>query len=137
MQNPTRRWNELRPINWRDDVSYIQGFLVPVPKKSKQAYRELAAKAAPIFKEYGATRIRENWSDSVPDGKVTDFKRAVKAKQDEAVVFSWIEWPDKATCDAATEKMQTDERWNQMGDMPFDGMRMMWAGFEPVFDSGK
>ncbi len=117
-------------------MSYIQGFLVPVPKKNKQVYSELAAKAAPIFREYGAIRIRENWSDSVPDGKVTDFKRAVKAKQDEAVVFSWIEWPDKATCDAATEKMQNDERWNEMGDMPFDGMRMMWAGFEPVFDSG-
>ena len=117
-------------------MSYIQGFLIPVPKSKKQAYCELAATAAPIFAEYGATRIRENWSDSVPDGKVTDFKRAVKAKEGEAVVFSWIEWPDKATCDAAAEKMQTDERWKDMGEMPFDGMRMIWAGFDPVFDSG-
>ena len=117
-------------------MSYIQGFLVPVPKKSKEAYRELAAKAAPIFQEYGATRISENWSDSVPDGKVTDFKRAVQAKEDEAVVFSWIEWPDKATNEAAAEKMQADERWKEIGDMPFDGTRMIWAGFEPVFDSG-
>jgi uncharacterized protein YbaA (DUF1428 family) len=97
----------------------------------------MAAKSAPIFQEYGATRVMENWGDSVPDGKVTDFKRAVQAKDDEAVVFSWIEWPDKATCDAASEKMQTDERWKQMGDMPFDGMRMMWAGFEPIFETGK
>ncbi len=117
-------------------MSYIQGFLVPVPKSKKKAYCDLAAQAAPIFLEYGATRIRENWGDSVPDGKVTDFKRAVQAKDDEAVVFSWIEWPDKATCDTASEKMQTDKRWNEMGDMPFDGMRMIWAGFEPVFDSG-
>ena len=116
-------------------MSYIQGFLVPVGKKDKQAYCELAAKAAPIFQEYGATRISENWSDSVPDGKVTDFKRAVQAKQDEAIVFSWIEWPDKATCDAASKKMETDKRWGEMGEMPFDGKRMIWAGFEPIFDT--
>ena len=118
-------------------MSYVQGFLVPVPKSSKQAYRNLAAKSWPIFQDYGATRIMENWSDSIPDGKVTDFKRAVKAKEDEAIVFSWIEWPDQATCDAAAEKMQTDERWKEMGDMPFDGMRMVWAGFDPIFDSGE
>jgi len=116
-------------------MSYIQGFLIPVPTANKQAYIDLAAKVAPIFMEYGAKAISENWSDSVPDGKVTDFKRAVKAKDDEAVVFSWIEWPDKATCDAAAKKMETDERWKQMSDMPFDGMRMMWAGFEPIFET--
>ncbi len=116
-------------------MSYIQGFLIPVPTANKQAYIDLAAKVGPIFLEYGATAISENWSDSVPDGKVTDFKRAVKAKDDEAVVFSWIEWPDKATCDAASKKMESDERWKQMSDMPFDGMRMMWAGFEPIFET--
>ncbi len=72
-------------------MSYTQGFLIPVPKTHKQAYRDLAAKSAPIFQEYGAIRIVENWSDTVPNGKVTDFKRAVKATEDEAVVFSWIE----------------------------------------------
>ena len=118
-------------------MSYIQGFLVPVPIKNKQVYQELAAKSAPIFQEYGATRIMENWSESVPEGKVTDFKRAVKASDDEAVVFSWIEWPDKATCDAAESKMHNDPRWEKMGDMPFDGKRMVYAGFEPIFDSGK
>lgn len=118
-------------------MAYVQGFLIPVPKKNKQAYQEVAAKSAAIFKEYGATRIMENWSESTPDGKVTDFKRAVKAKDDEAIVFSWMEWPDKATCDAATEKMQTDERWKAMGKMPFDGIRMIWAGFEPIFESDK
>ena len=116
-------------------MSYIQGFLIPVPRVNKQAYQAMAASAAPIFKEYGATSVVENWADSVPDGKVTDFKRAVKAKEDEAVVFSWIVWPDKATCEQAEEKMQTDERWNEMGEMPFDGKRMIWAGFDPIFDS--
>jgi len=118
-------------------MSYIQGFLAPVPKSSKQAYRDLAARSWPIFKEYGATQIMENWSDSVPDGKVTDFKRAVKAKEDEAVVFSWIVWPDQATYDAAAEKMEADVRWQEMGDMPFDGARIIWAGFDPIFESGE
>jgi uncharacterized protein YbaA (DUF1428 family) len=116
-------------------MSYVQGFVIAVPEKSKETYRELAVLSAPIFKEYGATRIMECWGDSVPDGKVTDFKRAVKATDDEVVVFSWIEWPDKPTYDAAVVKMEIDERWKQLPDMPFDGKRMMWAGFEPIFDS--
>lgn len=116
-------------------MPYIQGLLIPVPKANKQAYIALAAEVAPIFKEYGALRMCENWSENVPDGKVTDFKRAVKAKADEAIVFSWIEWPDKATYEAASEKMKTDKRWDKMRDIPFDGMRMMWAGFEPIFES--
>lgn len=118
-------------------MSYIQGFLVPVPKENKQAYQDLAVKSAPIFQEYGATRIMENWGENVPVGKVTDFKRAVKATDDEAVVFSWIEWPDQATCDAAAEKMHNDPRWADMSDMPFDGKRMIYAGFNPIFDSGE
>ncbi len=115
-------------------MRYVQGFVIAVPKSNKDAYCEVAAKSAAIFEEYGATRTVESWSDSVPDGKTTDFRRAVKAKDNEAVVFSWIEWPDKATCDAAHKKMQTDERWEQMGDMPFDGKRMIWAGFEPILE---
>jgi uncharacterized protein YbaA (DUF1428 family) len=79
----------------------------------------------------------ECWGDSVLDGEVTDFKRAVKAKDDETVVFSWIEWPDKATYEAAAKKMETDDRWEDMPEMCFDGKRMMWAGFEPVFEWGR
>jgi len=116
-------------------MSYVQGFLIPVPRKNKDAYREMAELSGTVFKDYGALRIVECWGDSVPDGKVTDFKRAVKAQDDEAVVFSWIEWPDKATCDAAAQKMESDPRWKKMPEMPFDGMRMMWAGFEPIFES--
>lgn len=116
-------------------MSYVQGFIIPVPKKNKEAYRELAEKSALIFQEYGVTHIVETWSDSVPDGKVTDFKRAVLAEEDEAVVFSWMMWPDQETCDAAAEKMQKDPRFEEMGDMPFDGKRMIWAGFDPIFES--
>jgi len=114
-------------------MSYIQGFLVPVPTKNKDAYQKLAKKSAPIFKEYGALKIVEAWGDSVPDGKVTDFKRAVKAKDEETVVFSWIEWPDKETYEAAAKAMESDPRWKDMPEMPFDGKRMMWAGFDPIF----
>ncbi|MCK0139688.1 DUF1428 domain-containing protein [Aliiroseovarius sp. F47248L] len=116
-------------------MSYVQGFLIPVPIKSKDAYRDLAAQSAPIFQEYGATRIVETWSETTPDGKVTDFKRAVKATPDEAVVFSWIEWPDKDTCDAAAKRMESDPRWKDMAQMPFDGKRMIWAGFDPIFEA--
>ena len=117
-------------------MSYIQGFVVPVPKAKKDAYIKLAEASGPIFQEYGAVRIVENWSESTPDGKVTDYKKSVQAGPDEAVVFSWIEWPDKATCDAAAEKMETDPRWAQMGEMPFDGKRLIYAGFETIFNSG-
>ena len=115
-------------------MSYIQGFLIAVPTNNKEAYRDLAVKSAPIFREYGAVRIVESWGDSVPDGKVTDFKRAVKAQGDETVVFSWIEWPDKETYLAAVKEMEADERWQQMPEMPFDGKRMIFGGFETLLD---
>ena len=116
-------------------MSYIQGFLVAVPKANKQAYLKSAQSAAPIFQEYGAIRVMETWTEDIADGKVTDFKRAVLAKADEAIVFSWIEWPDKQTYDAATKKMETDPRWKEVPEMPFDGSRMIWGGFEPIFDT--
>jgi uncharacterized protein YbaA (DUF1428 family) len=92
--------------------------------------------------DLGATRIVECWGDDVPDGKVTDFRRAVQAKEDEAVVFSWVEWPDKATRDAAMsrmpEVMKTDPRMNQeTNPMPFDAKRMIYGGFAPVVTSEK
>ncbi len=116
-------------------MSYVQGFLVPVPTAKKEAYRAMAAKAAPMFTELGAERMIECWGEDIPDGKVTDFKMAVKAKPDENVVFAWIVWPDRATCDAAMKKMETDERMKPDGEMPFDGKRMIWGGFAPIFDT--
>ena len=113
---------------------YADGYLVPVPEGNKDAYRAMAEKAAPIFREYGATRVVEAWGDDVPDGKVTDYKRAVKAESGENVVFSFVEWPDKATRDTAWGKIMKDERMKPDGDTPFDGQRMFWGGFKPVVE---
>ena len=109
-------------------MSYVEGFVVAVPAANKETFRKHAADAAPMFKEFGATRMVEAWGDDVPDGKLTDFKGAVKAKPDEVVVFSWFEYPDKAARDAANEKMMSDPRMKQMGvNMPFDGQRMIFG----------
>ncbi|MEI7871230.1 MAG: DUF1428 domain-containing protein [Alphaproteobacteria bacterium] len=116
-------------------MAYVQGFVVPVPAANKAAYTKLAADLAPIFKEFGATRLVEAWADDVPDGKVTDFKGAVKAKPDEIVVFSWLEFPSKAVADTAHQKMMNDPRTKEMGaSMPFDGQRMIYGGFTPMID---
>jgi len=118
-------------------MSYIEGFIVPVPEGNKDAYRKSAADAAPIFQEFGVDRHIEAWDSDVPEGKVTDFRMAVNAKPDEKVVFSWFEYPDKATRDAANEKMRSDERMKEFGaNMPFDGKRMIVGGFEPIVEEG-
>lgn len=116
----------------------MQGFLIAVPEGNKEAYRAMAEMAAAKFAEYGVSEIVETWEDDVANGKVTDFRRATKAEPGEKIVFSRKIWPDKATCDAAREKMESDEFWQQdMGEMPFDGMRMMWGGFSPIFTQGR
>jgi uncharacterized protein YbaA (DUF1428 family) len=116
-------------------MTYVEGFVVAVPTANKEAYRKHAADAAPLFKEFGVTRMVEAWGDDVPDGKVNDLKGAVQAKADETVVFSWFEYPDKATRDAANEKMMSDPRMAAMGgEMPFDGKRMIIGGFDSIVD---
>ena len=120
-------------------MSYIDGFVITVPTANKQKFIDHAKSVDSLFMELGATRILECWGDDVPDGKLTDFRRAVQASADETVVFSWIEWPNKATRDAAMGKMdslmKTDERFNPANNpMPFDGKRMIYGGFSPVVE---
>lgn len=114
---------------------YTDGFVVPVPENKREAYRELAAKMAKVFRDHGALRVVEAVADDVPHGKVTDFFRAVKVEDGETVVFSFIEWPDKQTRDEAWGKIMTDDSMKPEGDMPFNGQRMFWGGFEPILDS--
>ena len=115
--------------------SYVDGYLVPVPAGNREAYRAVAQKVADIFREYGATRVVEAWGDDLPDGKVTDYKGAVKAENGENVVFSWVEWPSKDVRDSAWAKMMEDDRMKPEGEMPFDGKRMIYGGFAPILDA--
>ena len=116
---------------------YTDGFVVPVPEAKREDYRTLAAKMAKVFRQHGAKRVVEAISDDVPKGEVTDFYRAVKAEDGEKVVFSFIEWPDKATRDTAWEKIMSDESLKPEGEMPFAGQRMFWGGFEPIHDTAR
>jgi uncharacterized protein YbaA (DUF1428 family) len=113
-------------------TGYTDGFIVPVPSDNKDAYRKMAADMAGKFKDQGALRVVEAWGDDVPDGKVTDYKRAVKARDGENIVYSFVEWPDKATRDKAWAGMMNSEQ--PPSDMPFDGQRMFWGGFQPILD---
>jgi uncharacterized protein YbaA (DUF1428 family) len=115
-------------------MAYIDGFVIAVPTENKQKFIDHAKKFDAIFLEFGATRVLECWGEDVPKGEVTDFYRAVQAKENESLVFSWVEWPDKATRDAAMTKMKDDERMKE--PMPFDGKRMIYGGFSPVVTLG-
>jgi len=117
-------------------MTYFEGFVAAVPKANKEAYRKHAAGAAPLFEEFGATRMVEAWGDDLPKGKVTDFQDSVQARDDEEVVFSWLEYPDKATRDAANKRIRTDPRMQDMSDMPFDGKRMIFGGFDAQVEEG-
>lgn len=111
-------------------MSYVDGFLVPVPTERKADYKAFAEKWAPFFKELGAIQIFECWGDDIPPGTTTDFSKSVALKPGETVVFSWTIWPDKRTRDAAWDKMMEDGTPPE--DMPFDGQRMVFGGFKPL-----
>ncbi len=113
-------------------MAYVSGFLTPVKAENKARYIASAQTSWPLFKEYGALEQVETWGVDVPDGETTSFPMAVKLEPDEVVVFAWLKWPDKATADAAWARMMEDPRMKDM-DMPFDGKRMMWGGFETIF----
>jgi len=115
--------------------TYTDGWVVPVPTAKRDAYRDLAARNAKYFREYGATRLVEAFGDDVQKGQVTDYYRAVQAEDGESVVFAFIEWPDKATRDQAWEKIMKDERMQPQGELPFNGKRMFWGGFDKIVDT--
>lgn len=117
-------------------MSYIDGFLIPVPTDKREAYKEMAARVAPVFREHGAQGIVECWGSDIPHGKVNDFYTAVIAKEDENVVFSWVVWPSKEARDEGNKKIMEDPRLKDMSDMPFDGKRMIFGGFEILLDIG-
>jgi uncharacterized protein YbaA (DUF1428 family) len=112
-------------------MPYIEGFVAAVPTANRDAYIKHATEGATYFKNLGATRVVECWGDDVPKGELTDFYRATQAKDGETVIFSWIEYPDKATRDAANKKMSADSETMNM-EMPFDASRMFFGGFEQV-----
>lgn len=114
---------------------YINGFIVPVPNGNKDAYRQMNERHAAIFREYGALRLVQAWGDDVPEGQVTDFRRAVKAEANETVVFAFLEWASKQASDEAWDKIMKDERMQPSGDAPFDGKRMFWGGFDVILDT--
>lgn len=122
-------------------MNYIDGFVIAVPTTNREAFIEHARKFDQLLIEHGALRVVECWGDSVPDGKVTDFRRAVQASAEESVAFSWVEWPDKETRNRVhsrmEEMMKSGEIDSGMTDMPFDGKRMIFGGFVPVVNLGE
>ena len=110
---------------------YIDGFLIPVRDADKETYRAHEAQWWPTFREMGAQSIVVGWGDDVPEGEQTDFRRAVDLQPGETVVLCWMTWPDKATRDAAYAKMMADPAMAEI-EMPFDGKRMIFGGFDPI-----
>jgi uncharacterized protein YbaA (DUF1428 family) len=112
---------------------YVDGFVLPVPTASKEAYRVHAEEAALIFKEYGALSVVECWGHDVPEGRLNSMHTAVLRQDAETVVFSWICWPDKMARDRGMEAIMADPRMAPaMAAMPFDGKRVIFGGFEVI-----
>lgn len=117
-------------------MSYIDGFVLAVPTENRERFRAMAARVARIFTDHGALRVMENWGDDVPKGEITDLYRAVQAKEDETVVFSFIEWPSKEVRDKGNEAVAADPRMEQVPEEMnlMDPKRMIYGGFMPVVD---
>jgi len=117
-------------------MSYVDGFVAAVPTANREIYRKHAEAAASVFKEHGALTVVECWGDDVPEGKVTSFPMAVKRKPDETVVFSWIVWPSRQARDAGMKNSMADPRLQpDVNPMPFDGIRLIYGGFEMLVNA--
>ena len=116
---------------------YVCGLVIPVPEDKMEAYRRWAANGAEFFKEYGCLEIVECWEDFVPDGRQTDFRKAVAAKPGEKIVFTWQVWPDKGSFEEAEARMHEDPRMDSAGEPPFDAKRLILGCFEPLVAMGR
>lgn len=116
-------------------MTYVDGYLIPVPNKNRESYQKMAAACAPIFKKHGALSVVESWGDDVPEGKLTSFPMAVKLEEGESVVFSWITWASKEARDAGNKAAMDDlHKMMDEKDVPFDGKRMIFGGFETMVE---
>ena len=116
-------------------MTYVDGYVAAVPTANREKFKKHAEAAAKVFKEHGVLKVVECWGDDVPDGQVTSFPMAVKRKDDETVVFSWIVWPSREARKAAWEKVMADPRMQpDKNPMPFDGKRMIYGSFEPIVE---
>jgi uncharacterized protein YbaA (DUF1428 family) len=147
MRNPPAiRWRGLRGeralIRTQAGISlkglvmeYVDGFVAAVPTANRNVYRKHAEHVATVFKQHGALRVVECWGDDVPEGKLTSFPMAVKRKEDETVVFSWITWPSRQVRDEGMKKAMADPRLQpDRNPIPFDGKRLIYGGFEVLLD---
>ena len=118
-------------------MPYVDGFVVPLSKKNIETYREVAGKCGAIFREYGALQFRECIADDVKPGKITSFPQSVNLEADETVIFSWVVYKSRAHRDEVNDKVMKDPRMAEMmkpENMPFDGKRMIYGGFEVLID---
>jgi uncharacterized protein YbaA (DUF1428 family) len=116
-------------------MTYVDGFVIAVPTANRAAYQKIAEDAAIVFKEYGALKVVECWGDDVPEGKLTSFPMAVKCEENETVVFSWIVWPSREVRDRGNQMAMADPRMQPSNEMPFDGKRLIYGGFEILVES--
>ena len=116
-------------------MTYVDGFLCPVKPGRKADYIAMAKAAAPLFLEHGALRVVETWNDDVKAGTTNDMRTAVLAEEGEDVVFSWVEWPDRAARDKGWEKMMADEHMKGPDDNPMAGARLIYGGFKVILDT--
>ncbi|MEQ1438776.1 DUF1428 domain-containing protein [Fontimonas sp. SYSU GA230001] len=116
-------------------MSYVDGFVLPVPRDKLAEYRRMARKAGRIWREHGALEFRECVADDVKPGKWTSFPQAVKLKPGEVVMFSWIVYKSRRDRDRINAKVMADPRLKMdPATMPFDGKRMFWGGFKPIVE---
>ncbi len=117
-------------------MHYIDGFVAAVPTANMAAYIAHAKKAAEVFKRHGALKMVDTWGDSIPEGEVTSFPKAVQCKPDETVVFSWVIWPSKGARETGMQGIFSDpDMQPEANPMPFDGKRLIYGGFEIIVDA--